>query len=251
MSDPGFVVGARYATAAGEYTVLALSGSTVHIRYDNGFEMSLPAQGLWAQWEAIVRERTSRPNAAPRPPAGQGKAAARTATAPSRSEPAPSRAAAGPRMARAKRAATGDAGFFTTAGYLAAGCEITASVAGRDYPAFAQRYRILTARNLITPHAGLEIHERPTHKIGAELAVRFPATPEALSYFDLGPAATPEPAPEPGQYLVVRADLVERLLKLGFDLGSNTDPRPIREQVPEAQRGAFDRGLSLRRSLHG
>jgi hypothetical protein len=248
VSEPGFVVGGRYANTAGEYEVLALDGGAVRIRYANGFEMSLPAQGLWAAWETVVEQRTGRPAA----PAAKKEAVPRASATPrataARAEAAPRRAAAD-RITKAKKAATGDAGFHTAAGYLALGCEITASVAGRDYPAFAQRYKIHTGRTLVTPHDGLEIHERPTHKIGAELTVRFPASADALSHFNLGTGAKPVPEGESGEYIVTRAELVERLFKLGFDLGKNIDPAPIRERVPEAQIGNFDRGVGLRRAL--
>lgn len=244
MAEPGFVVGGRYQSAAGEYEVVAVDGSTVRIRYVNGFEMSLPGQGLWAQWEALVQERSGRPaaparepaaRAAPRPSSASRSGGARTATA--------SRAAS---TAKAKKA-TGEAGFYTAAGYLALGCDIAVSVSGRDYGAFAQRYKIHTGRSLITPHDGLEIHERPSHKMGAELSLRFPAGVDTLSYFDLGPGAKPERGPKPGQYTVNRNELVERLFKLGFDLGHNSDPGPVRKRVPEAHRIDFDRGVALRR----
>jgi hypothetical protein len=242
VSEPGFVVGGQYENAAGPYTVVALENGSVRLRYASGFEMTLPSQGLWAQWEAIVSERTGR--TAQRVQAGQ-KAGATAGTAAPRDGARPSR----PRTDRAAKPkkATGETGFYTGVGYLATGCEITASVAGRDYPAFAQRYKILTGRTLIAPHAGLEIHERPTHRIGADLSVRFPATAAVLSAFDLGAGAAPEPADEPGWYVVSRTELVERLLKLGFDLGPNNDPRPVREHIPDTHRASFDRGIALRR----
>src|SRR6266487_2915492 len=67
VSDPGFVVGGRYENTAGVYDVIAIDASSVRIRYANGFEMSLPAQGLWFQYEALVAERTGRPIAPVRP----------------------------------------------------------------------------------------------------------------------------------------------------------------------------------------
>ena len=252
MAEPGFVVGGTYANAAGEYEVKAIDGGMVRIRYANGFQMTLPAQGLWAQWEALVQQRmattaaparpaTARSVAAPRAPA-----APRTATTRSTTTTRTSEAAA--RTPRQKRL-TGDAGFYMGAGYLAAGCEIIASVAGRDYIAFAQRYKILTGRSLGATHVGLDLHERPTHKMGAELSVQFPATDSVLSSFELGPGAQPQPTADPGRYTVTGTELVERLLRLGFDLGPNTDPAPIRGRVPEAHRPTFDRGISLRRSV--
>ena len=261
MSEPGFVVGGRYASTAGDYVVVAIDDGSVRIRYDNGFEMSLPAQGLWAQYEALIQERMGRtgPPAPSKPAPGAADSAPRVAS--------PSRSAAASREPAARKSGTasgagaaatgipkpkkgaggGDAGFYTAVGYLALGCELTSSVAGRDYPAFAQRYTILTGRSLITPHAGLDIHERPTHKMGAELSVRFPASPHELSYFDFGPGVKPERVPDTAEYSVTNKDVVERLLKLGFDLGPNTDPAPIREKVPEAQRINFDNGVRLRR----
>jgi len=73
-TEPGFVVGGRYASRAGVYEVLAIAGGMVRIRYEQGLEMTLPAQGLWAQWQALqaardVKPPTSRPGAAPRTPA--------------------------------------------------------------------------------------------------------------------------------------------------------------------------------------
>ena len=248
MSEPGFVVGGRYANTAGEYDVLALEGGSVRIRYTNGFEMNLPAQGLWAAWETVVEQRSGRPAT---PPAARKDAVRREPaalrSAAARGEAAPRRAAA-ERMPKVKKV-TGDAAFYTAAGYLALGCEITASVAGRDYPAFAQRYKIHTGRTLVTPHEGLDIHERPTHKIGAELSVRFPASADTLRSFDLGAGAKPTADAESGEYTVTRAELVERLFKLGFDLGKNSDPAPVRGRVPEAQISNFDHGVILRRSL--
>lgn len=243
MTEPGFVVGGQYANAAGEYTVVALEDGSARVRYGSGIELTLPAGGLWAQWEKIIEERTGRPAAPPaaarktashRPPREPAARASSSKRAPSASKP---------------RKATGEAGFYTAAGYLATGCDITASVAGRDYPAFAQRYKILTGRTLIAPHDGLDIHERPTHRIGAELSVRFPASATLLSRFELPDGATAEATDQPGTYAIHRTEFVERLLKLGFDLGRHTDPLTIRERVPEAQQGAFDHGLSLRRGL--
>lgn len=258
MSDPGFVVGGRYANTAGEYEVVELADGYVVIRYANGFQMRLPAHGLWAQWEALVAERTGRPIATEPPPrtGSSARAAASPRGGATRAETAPRSRASGasaPAIPKAKKAASGDAGFYAGVGFLAMGCEITAAVAGRDYPAFAQRYKIHTGRNLVTPHVGLEIHERPTQKMGAELTLTFPASPNALSHFDLGAKA--ESAGEAGMYVIggtsgVVRELVERLLKLGFDLGPNTDPWPVRERVPEAHRADFDRGLALRRALH-
>ena len=57
-SDPSFVVGGRYANSAGEYDVLAIENGSVRIRYGNGFEMRLPARGLWAQWQEVLRQRS-------------------------------------------------------------------------------------------------------------------------------------------------------------------------------------------------
>jgi hypothetical protein len=249
VSEPGFVVGGRYRNAAGEYEVLALEGATTRIRYANGFEMNLPAQGLWAQWEALVAQANPRPppsraSSAPRPSA----AAARTASSATPSRSSTAKVEASPRAPRPKKGATGDVGFFTAVGYLAAGCELTASVPGRDFPGFAQRYKIQTGRNLVMPHPGLDVHERPTHRMGAELTVRFPADSNIVSYFDLGSGARIEPA-DAGHYSVTRTDLVERLFRLGFSLGPNTDPWPIREKLEPAQQLNFDRGLTLRRSL--
>lgn len=244
MSEPGFVVGGRYANTAGEYEVQAIEESAVRIRYATGFEMKLPEQGLWAQWEAVVTERTGRPapaeRAAATPRSATARAASGRATA-TKAEPAP-------RIPKPKKGATGDAGFYAAAGYLAMGCEITASVPGRDYAGFAQRYKILTGRGLITPHAGLDVHERPTHRMGAEMAVRFPAGPGLLPYLDFGAGLKPEPDAEPGQVTVGKVEIVERLLRLGFDLGPNTDPLPIREKVPADQQLNFDRGIGLRRA---
>jgi hypothetical protein len=240
-TEPGFVVGERYASRAGVYEVLAIAGGMVRIRYEQGLEMTLPAQGLWAQWQALqaardVKPPTSRPGAAPRtpampPPGIPGRA------------PGFSRGAGG----KAKRG--GEASFSFTVGYLAAGCEIAAVVAGRDYAAFAQRYRILTGRSLITPHPGLTVHERPTHRMGAELTVRFPADPAVLAELDFGEGVRIEPMGPPGWCGVKQTEAVERLLRLGFDLGQVADPAPIRERVPAAYRPAFDRGVALRRRL--
>lgn len=232
-TEPGFVVGERYASRAGVYEVLAIAGGMVRIRYEQGLEMTLPAQGLWAQWQALqaardVKTPTSRPGAAPR-------------TAPS----------AAPRSAGAKGKAKrgGEASFYFTVGYLAVGCEIAAVVAGRDYAAFAQRYRILTGRSLVTPHPGLTVHERPTHRMGAELTVRFPADPAVLAELDFGEGVRIEPMEPGGWYGVRQTEAVERLLRLGFDLGSTAGPAPIRERIPAEHRPAFDRGVALRRRL--
>lgn len=227
-TEPGFVVGERYASRAGVYEVLAITGRMVRIRYEQGLEMTLPAQGLWAQWRALQSARTV--SAAPRP-----------TTAPSGR-----RGAARSVKDRARR---GEASFYLTAGYLAAGCEITAVVAGRDYAAFAQRYKILTGRNLVSPHPGLTVHERPTHRMGAELTVRFPADAAALAELDLGEGVVIAPIGPPGWYGVKQTEIVERLLRLGFDLGQVADPAPIRERVPTEHRPAFDRGVALRRRL--
>lgn len=235
MSEPGFVVGGHYRNSAGEYEVLALEGASVRIRYANGFEMTLPAQGLWAQWQAQLAQEAPRPSAPTR-------AATRPATA-ATTRPAEIR------PAKAKKS-TGEAGFFTVAGYLAAGCEILASVPGRDYPAFAQRYQILTGRSLVAPHDGLDVHERPTHKLGAELAVRFPANAGVINQFDLGQKVQVEQT-EPGWYRATGTELVERLLRLGFDLGSNAAPQAIRSKVDREHLNDFDRGLSLRKTAAG
>jgi hypothetical protein len=246
VSEMGFVVGGQYANAAGDFGVLAIDGNMVRIRYANGFEMTLPGQGLWAQWEALVAQRTGRPVAEPRAPAAPRSTATR-ATAPRRE--ASSRAAGEPSLPRPKKGAGGEAAYYTSIGYIAAGCEITASVAGRDYPAFAQRYRIHTGRSLVTPHTGLDVHERPTHRIGADLSVTFPADVNILSYLDFGKEAKIQPSSTPGQYVVTRADLIERLFRLGFDLGLNNTPAVVREKVPQAHQINFDRGISLRRVL--
>ncbi|MFN8556629.1 MAG: hypothetical protein U0531_04520 [Dehalococcoidia bacterium] len=203
--------------------------------------MTLPAQACgrngnrWCRNAPVAarRRRTAprRPRRARQRPARPVRSAARHRRA---------RQPAGPR-----REARATPGFYTAAGYLAAGCTITASVAGRDYAAFAQRYQIHTGHSLITPHDGLDVHERPTHKMGADLSVRFPATADVLSHFDLG--VKPERDVD-GTYVVRKAETVERLLKLGFDLGSNVDPWPVRDRVPEAQRPHFDRGITLRRT---
>jgi hypothetical protein len=42
---------------------------------------------------------------------------------------------------------------------------------------------------------------------------------------------------------------VERLFRLGFDLGPNTNPLVIRQKVEPDQLGHFDRGMSLRRTV--
>lgn len=230
-TEPGFVVGERYASRAGVYEVLAIAGGMVRIRYEQGLEMTLPAQGLWAQWQALqtardVKAPASRPGAAPR-------------LAPS--------AAPRPAEARGKAKRGGEASFYFTVGYLAAGCEIAAVVAGRDFAAFAQRYRILTGRSLITPHPGLTVHERPTHRMGATLMVRFPVEPTVLADLDFGEGVTIEPMEAAGWFCVRQTEAVERLLRLGFDLGSTADPGPIRERVPVEHRGAFDRGVARRR----
>jgi hypothetical protein len=250
VTEPGFVVGGSYANAAGEYTVLALEGGMVRIRYAGGVEMSLPAQGLWAQWEALVRERAARAAPPSRagpvaavvgpPHTGHGGAGARTAAR---------HRSAGAAVPTRGRKATGEAGFHIAAGMLATGCEVLASVAGRDYPAFAQRYRILTGRTLITPHAGLEIHERPTRRLGAELSVRFSARTDPGALFDLGAECAPTLTDQPHGYVIRCPALVERLLKLGFDLGPNSDPAPIRANVPPAHVVDFDRGVALGRAL--
>lgn len=233
-TEPGFVVGGRYASRAGVYEVLAISGGMVRIRYEQGLEMTLPAQGLWAQWQALQAARdaatsASRPVTPPRAATPHEKGTSR------------------PAKGKARRG--GETSFYLTVGYLAAGCEIAAVVAGRDYAAFAQRYKILTGRNLITPHRGLTVHERPTHRMGAELTVRFPADDAALAELDLGEGVRIESAEPTGWYCVRQAEAVERLLRLGFDLGHITDPAPIRERIPAAHRAAFDRGVALRRRL--
>ncbi len=227
-TEPGFVVGERYASRAGVYEVVAISGGMVRIRYEQGLEMTLPAQGLWAQWQAL-------------------QAARHTGTSAPRAAPPGDRGATHPAKGKAKR--SGEATFYLTVGYLAAGCEITAVVAGRDYAAFAQRYRILTGRSLVTPRSGLIVHERPTHRMGAELTVRFPADAAALAELGLGEGVTIEPLEPAGWYGVRQTEAVERLLRLGFDLGHTADPAPIRERIPAAHRAAFDRGVALRRRL--
>ncbi|MBI2761757.1 MAG: hypothetical protein HYX51_10075 [Chloroflexi bacterium] len=82
MSEMGFVVGGQYANAAGDYGVLAIDGNLVRIRYANGFEMTLPGQGLWAQWEALVAQRTGRPVAEPRSAATPRSPSTSTAASP-------------------------------------------------------------------------------------------------------------------------------------------------------------------------
>ena len=232
VSEAGFVVGGRYANAAGEYEVLTVDGGTVRVRYTRGIEMALPAQGLWAQWEALVAERTGQPAPASRPAAPKAEK---------------SSGASRPSSTKSKeKKATGEAGLHTALGYLAAGCEVTAAVPGRDYMAFAQRYQILTGRNLVTPHAGLDVHERPTHRLGAELSVEFPATAAVLASFTFGSGVKAEPLETSGRYRIKHAKFVEELLRLGFDLGPNTDPWAMREHIPEPYRADFDRGLRLR-----
>ncbi len=243
MSEPGFVVGGRYANAAGDYDVLAIEDGKVRIRYARGLELTLPAGGLWSQWEQLVAERTGRPltpakaATAPRPATSRPSAPRSTGTA----------RTAAPRLP--KKAPSGEAGFFFAAGYLAAGCDLTASVAGRDYLAFAQRYQILTGRGLSTPHAGLDVHERPTHKSGADLAVTFPATEGIRPLLILGKDTPLQPAPQPGFYAVNKTEAVERLLKLGFDLGRNDNPATVRSHIPAGHHDDFDRGVALRNQL--
>ncbi len=251
VSDPGFVVGGRYANTAGEYTVMDIADGAVRIRYASGFEMSLPTQGLWAQWEAILDQRLGRTAAPAKEPAARATRAATATRSTTATRTAPARATATrePAAPKPKKGASGEAAFFTTVGYLAMGCDLICAVAGRDYPAMAQRYKIHTGRNLSTPHAGLDIHERPTHRMGAELSVRFPASAETLGFLDFGAGATVEPTDEPHQYTVNRNEFVERLLKLGLDLGPNTDPWPVREHVPDTHKVNFDRGITLRRGL--
>jgi hypothetical protein len=53
---------------------------------------------------------------------------------------------------------------------------------------------------------------------------------------------------EDGWYKATGTELVERLFRLGFDLGPNTDALAIRQKVEQDQIGNFDRGMSLRRS---
>jgi hypothetical protein len=54
---------------------------------------------------------------------------------------------------------------------------------------------------------------------------------------------------EGGWYKAAGAELVERLFRLGFDLGPNTDPLSVRQKVEQDQIGNFDRGMSLRRAV--
>ncbi|MER3420325.1 MAG: hypothetical protein C4290_07300 [Chloroflexota bacterium] len=232
-TEPGFVVGERYASRAGVYEVLAVIGGKVHIRYEQGLEMTLPAQGLWAQWQALRAARDTAPSP-PRP------------TAPSHAVSSGQKGSVHAAKGKVRRS---EASFYLSVGYLAAGCEITAVVAGRDYAAFAQRYNILTGRNLVTPRPGLTVHERPTYRMGAELTVRFPADAATLAELDLGEGVTIEPMGPAGWYGAKQTELVERLLRLGFDLGRVVDPAPIRGRVPAEHRPAFDRGVSLRRHM--
>jgi hypothetical protein len=241
-------VGGQYENAAGRYDVLGIDGGTVRIRYANGFEMNLPERGLWAQWEQLIAERTGRPLVAPKPATVAKAPTARPAPG-TRSSTSRASTPREPALPKPKKGASGEAAFYTSVGYVAAGCEIVVSVAGRDYPAFAQRYKILTGRNLVTPHEGLDVHERPTHRMGADLSLLFPADANTRSYLDFGKDAPIEPADEPGQYRVTRTDTIERLLRLGFDLGTNNTPAAIRANLPEVQQINFDRGISLRRML--
>lgn len=241
MSEPGFVVGGRYRNAAGEYELLTLEDGKARIRYASGLEMTLPAGGLWVQWEAMVAEAMPRPAAPPR------QSTPRTAAAPRSGSSSARTRAAEPKTAKGKKA-TGDTAFFIAAGYFAAGCEIHASVAGRDFPSFAQRYQIHTGRSLVAPHAGLEVHERPGYNMRADLTVRFPADASILGHFDLGQKVKVQ-AEEGGWYKATGTELVERLFRLGFDLGPNTDPLSVRQKVDQDQLGNFDRGMSLRRGV--
>lgn len=249
MSEPGFVVGGTYGNAAGDYVVLAIEGGMVRVRYTRGFEMSLPANGLWEQWEQLVAERTGRP-LNPRSTrvatAGDGAAPKRAPAERKESSSTRSRSSA----AKATLKLSGDAAFYACAGYLSAGCELEASVAGRDYIQFAQKYKTWTGRNLITPHDGLEVHERPTHRMGAELSVRFPADSYTLRNLDFGKGVSAAAADDaPGYYRVQSNDLVERLLRSGFDLGPNNASLEVREKTPPEHHGNFDSGISVRRAL--
>jgi hypothetical protein len=244
------VVGGRYRNAAGEYEVLALAEGKARIRYANGLEMTLPAGGLWAQWEALIAEAAPRPAPAARPAATRAAPSRATSTGTGTTTRTPARAVE-PKAARGKKA-TGEAGFYVAAGYLAGGCEIVASVPGRNYVSFAQRYQIATGRGLSTPHPGLDVHERPTHSSTWECSVRFPATPSVLAQFDFGAKVKVE-ATDGGWYRASGGremnELVERLFRLGFDLGPNTNPLVIRQKVEPDQLGHFDRGMSLRRTV--
>lgn len=248
MSEPGFVVGGTYENAAGAYGVLSIDGNMVRVRYGSGFEMTLPAQGLWAQWEAIVRERTGRTEEPRAATSTTTAARTRTERAPAAPRTTSATTTKTPKAPKMKKASSPEAMWMFTAGYLAAGCDINASVAGRDYVSFAQRYQLWTGRSLVTPRPGLDVHERPGYSMSAELSVRFKADAHALSLLDFGKDVKPQRT-ESGRYEVRSRDVVERLLRFGFDLGPNNDPAPLREKTSGALRDEFDRGVTVRRMV--
>lgn len=203
---PEFLVGGRYANRKGEYEVLRIQGNKMWVRYDDGTEQELTVeiQARIAVNMALEVEQL----------------------VPYKSSKAQER-------------------FYFSLGFLAArATKLEAFVPSHALKGFDSSYGLIKGQGPAFEQEGLYVHEPKVDKWGCELRVTFRATPEEIDSLDFGPDVdvVEEPSKPGVLWRINNNGFWWRLLKFGFDVGSQQNVDIVKARIPIKYREIFSQG---------
>lgn len=130
--------------------------------------------------------------------------------------------------------------YFWSLGFLAGHARFEAELPRHVVDRFLQQYRDLSGENTSTAHPCV-MTLGDVDKYGAELRVYFPTPPREL---DFGPDIEVRAGQTDGIKRINNNALWNKLVGLGFRVGSDHDCDLIRNSIPHEKRYLFDEGLN-------
>lgn len=205
-----FVVGETYSNRNWQYTVLAVHGSELRVRFDDGTVGTLNADIQRRIITNMAQEL-------------------RTLTQ-----------AVGVETSEAPRK------FMFSLGFLAARADLQAEIPLKSQANFEEKYRLITGEQLRQSTPGYYLLEDPNvDKWGPELRTYFQADPNELDRLYFGEHVEIRQGTSAGLYRINNNAFFYKLLELGFRIGPGQSRDLIRGRLPSTLRDEFDQGLAF------
>lgn len=207
----GFLEGGRYRNRKGEYEVLNIHGSKLHVVYDDGEEAHLDAK-----FQARINQNMELDIQAVEPYSGPT------------SQPLNKQ-------------------FFQSIGFLAQRIILLeAIVHPRAQAGFIENYSRIVGKRPASGQDGYYVHDERADKWGNELRVTFTASHDEHLNLNFGKDVNivTNPSNPGSSWRINKNTFWWDLLKLGFKMGHYQDIQEIKNKIPHTYRSVFDVGVT-------